>query len=99
MEAWIFKGIKTKQKLIYIKCISTTIAISFIFAQNNDIFFLYSQPYLYNVIGKIIYLGDNVLILVYVAALDENLSTSSQFCKVNIGVEELYDNFYLTYWF
>lgn len=71
----------------------------FYFALNNDIFFLSSQPYLYNVIGKIIYLGDNVLILVYVKTLDENLSTSSQFCKVNITVEDLHDNFYLTYWF
>lgn len=70
----------------------------FFFAQNNDIFFLSSQPYLYNVIGKIFYFGDNVLILVYVTTLDENVSTSSQFCKVNNSVEELYDNFYLTYW-
>lgn len=56
----------------------------FYFAQTNDIFFLSSQPHLYNVIGKIFYLGNNVWILVYVTTLDENISTSSQFCKVNI---------------
>lgn len=54
----------------------------FYFARNSDLFFLSSQPYLYTVIGRIFYLGDNVLILVYATTLDENLSTSSQFLKL-----------------
>lgn len=71
----------------------------FFFAQNNKIFFLSSQQYLYSVMQKIFYLDHNILILFYVTILDENLSTSSRFCIVNIFcVEGLYDNFYLTDW-
>lgn len=33
---------------------------------------------------KIFYLGDNILMLFHVTISGENLSTSSQFCKVNI---------------
>lgn len=72
----------------------------FFFAQNNEIFFLSSQQYLYSVMKKMFYLGDNILILFYVTILDENLSTSSQFCIVKIFcVEGFYDIFYLTDWF
>lgn len=72
----------------------------FFFAQNNEIFFLSSQQYLYCVMQNIFYLGDNIFILFYVTILGGNLSTSSQFCIVNIFcVEGLYDNFYLTDWF
>jgi len=52
------------QRLIYIKCHSITIAISFLH-KNDDIFFLSSQQHLCSVMQKIFYLGD-ILILFYV---------------------------------
>lgn len=70
-----------------------------LFFAKNEILFLSSQQYLYDVMQKILYLGDNILILFCVTILDQNLSTSSQFWIANIFcVEELYDNFYLTDW-